>query len=774
VLIQVFDPSSTRVTGGRHVRDAFAGNVIPANRLDPVALKLMDFYPVPNRPPSTLAGASNFVGNYSSMFQRNNVTAKVDHVLSQKDHLYVRFILNRDRLLNTSVHPNPISGTRTNLLPHQSMWLISDTRTLGPRLIADMRVNLNTSNAHTTSPGLGVDASQLLGLRGVPPGAFPVFSVAGVTSLGTTPSDRSGPPRIQQQYVGSLTHVRGSHAIKFGGEVRRGTRAEIIKTAMSGSFSFTTQPTAQPGQANTGFGMASLLAGFPNSFSLRESQPLDRLSYYLAGYVQDDWKVHRDLTINLGVRWETDTPMVDHNNRMNSFDPTAVNPVSGTPGVVRFAGVDGWPREAYAADWNNLGPRWGFAWQPWGSRETVVRGGFGVFFAHPFDHAVPNVASLGFESSGALSTPDSGITAPFLLRDGVPPLQLSPQPLTPRFGAVPVGQNVNTDVQYFERSRRAGYSQQFNLGIQRQLPGGAMVSVAVIGNLSRKLAEATLDTNQIPPQRLDAIRQPGAFQQAFRPFPQFGRIAIIAPSFGVTDYYAGMVKAERRFSKGLSFLATYTWSKNLGNLDDAVTGDLGLDQPFSDYYNRKADKGPDALDIRHRLAWSAVYELPFGVARSWVKSGLLARVVGGWNIGAIATAQSGGAFTVTTQTNTTNVFSAGSQRANVLRDPNLPDSRKSLTQWFDTAAFTLPGAYNFGNAGRGIARADGRLNFDFSLSKNFPFTESAFAQFRLESFNAPNHPDFGLPGTVLGGPGFGVISSASSPRVAQLGVRIVF
>jgi hypothetical protein len=320
-------------------------------------------------------------------------------------------------------------------------------------------------------------------------------------------------------------------------------------------------------------------------------------------------------------------------------------------------------------------------------------------------------------------------------------------------------------VQLFERNRRTGYSQQFNFGIQRELPGGILVEATLLGNLSRKLGMESVNINQIHPSLIETVRPAGVFRQAYRPFPQFNSVGLIAATYGVSNYYAGVFKAEKRFSKGYNFLATYTWSKNIGNLD-AISGDLGAAQATSDYYNRRLDKGPDALDIEHRFTWSSVFELP-GRRR-------LGRVLGGWKVGAIALAQSGGAFTATTQTNTTNVFSAGAQRANLLRNPNLPNSQKSLTRWFDTSAFALPDAFTFGNAGRGIVNADGRINSDFSLVKNIDFTEGVFAQFRGEVFNAFNHADFGLPGRALGGPGFGTISDATDARVMQLGVRVVF
>lgn len=473
------------------------------------------------------------------------------------------------------------------------------------------------------------------------------------------------------------------------------------------------------------------------------------------------------LTLNVGVRWETDTPMVDRNQRMNGFDAVALNPVSGTPGVVRFAGQDGWPNRLADPDWNNFGPRFGLAWRPFGRQKTVIRAGFGVFFAHPYDAGVPNQASLGFEKSASLQTPDNGITAPFLLVNGVPSIQLTGAERNAGFGSVRVGQATTTAVTFFERGRRTGYSQQFNLGMQHELRG-ILVEAGYLGNLSRKLANDNVTLNQIPPERMGS-----ASTQRDRPFPQFSNVTTQRPSLGVTDYHAGFVKLERRFSGGVSFLASYTWAKNLGNAGPGSDG-VGDTQPYQDYYNRRLDKGPSELDINHRFTWSSVYELPFGSDRRWLAANPLRYLVGGWSLGAIAIKQNGPPISLWTQTNTTSAFSAGAQRVNLLRDPNLPASQRTVDRWFDTGAVVAPPAFAFGNSGNGIVRGDGKVNFDFSLIKNFSFSEHRYVQLRLETFNSFNHPNFDLPGHAIGAPGFGVISSADPGRIIQLGVRAVF
>jgi hypothetical protein len=397
----------------------------------------------------------------------------------------------------------------------------------------------------------------------------------------------------------------------------------------------------------------------------------------------------------------------------------------------------------------------------------VIRGGGGIFYAHPFDHGAPSSASLGFEQSATLATPDNGLTAPFYLRDGVPALNTD----TTRdagFGAVPVGRPATTAVTFFERDRKTGYAQQFNLGLQQQLPGRMVLELAYIGNASRKLPGPNLSINQIPPDRLG----PGVTQRD-RPFPQFANVSIVLPTIGRSDYHAGTARVEKRFAQGFSFLTTYTYAKFLNDTDEggANVGDVGV---YSDFYNRAADYGPSGNDIRHRLTISSVYELPAGPGKRFLQAHWLGQVVGGWSVGLLGTLQSGPPFSVLTQTNTTNAFSAGALRADVVADPVLPSNQRTLNRWFNTDAFTQPATFTFGNSGRGILRGDGVINADLSLAKNVAVGAARTLQVRVELFNAFNHPNFGLPGHTVGAADFGIVSTASGGRTIQLGLRAVF
>jgi hypothetical protein len=536
-LVPIYDPATTRVENGRTVRDPFPGNVIPSGRLDPVAQAILNYYPQPNRPPDNRSGANNFRANYVTILDRNNYTAKVDHQFSDKDRVSIRYLYNSDDSDFTSVFPIAAADTLQSTIRHQNYTYGSYTRVFTPTIINEFRFTYADRVNHQMSPGLGGDWPEQLGLKGVPTGAFPQITVSGMQTLGAANHERRQFPIRQWQIVDNVSWVKGKHTIKLGFEIRPGYNYEVNRPSISGQFAFNTLSTGLPGAASSGYGLASLMLGLPNSFVLRETQVLDRSTKYLSAFAQTDWAIHRDITLNLGVRWETDTPIVDKNNRMNGFDSTAINPVSGTPGVVRFMGQGGFRTSPYDTDLNNFGPRIGFAWKPFGATKTVVRGGFGMFFAHPFDHGAPSSAALGYENSANLTSPDNGITAPFVLGDGVPAPELTAPALDDSFGAVPVGRPATTAVTVFETNRATGYSMQYNLNVQRELPGNILIEVGYLSNLSRKLPSATLSLNQIPLELLG----PGTSQKD-RPFPQFSNVQVLFPTLGVSSYHAGVFR----------------------------------------------------------------------------------------------------------------------------------------------------------------------------------------------------------------------------------------
>lgn len=769
-VIPIYDPATGVASGSTVVRQQFPGNVIPVNRLDPVAMKILNYFPLPNRAADNRTGANNFRGNGVNTLTHDFWSIKVDHTFGANDRITGRYMFNRDNTNVLSVFPDPGPDPTTFNIANQKSGLIDWTHTLNPSTVNEFRVNIARRVAHALSAGVGGDYASKLGLQGVSDNAFPNIQVTGMTALGNTNQERRQYPIDQQQFVENISMLRGRHSLKAGFEVRRSRNFEVNLPTASGSFVFNTQPSGQPGNAATGFGLASMLLGFPNSFTAQQTLELDRSSYYLAAFFQDDWTVTRSLTLNLGVRWETDTPIVDANSRMNGFDQRAINPVSGTPGVIKFMGLNGFQTSPYSTDWNNFGPRVGFAWKVGGSDKTVIRGGVGIFFAHPFDAGVPNAAALGFSQAVTVNTPDNGITAPFYLRDGVGSLTPTQPTLNDSFGAVAVGKNPNTAVTFFETNRATGYSEQFNFGVQRQLGNSMVLEVSTLGNLGRKLPSASLSLNQIDPSILGPSHQ----SQKDRPFPQFSNVSVQGPTLGISNYYAGMARIERRYANGFNLNASYTFSKFLENTNDTGTT-VGRDAgPYNNFYNRRADYGPSANDVNHRLSFSSVYDLPFGPGRAHLNKGAVAQIIGGWTIGNVTVLQSGPPMSVTTQTNNSNAFSAGSQRPNVSKDPNLPSDQRSVTQWFDTSAFSQPANFTFGTAGRNIVRAPGLFNMDFSVQRVFRIHERSSLQLRGEAFNALNHTNFSAPGGTFGAAGFGTISASGPARLMQVGLRFAF
>ena len=622
--IPIYDPASTQTAGGAVTRTQFPNNVIPGNRLDPVAVNLMKYYPAPNRAADNASGVNNFRANYVNS-PADFYLIKIDHNLSSRDRLTGRYMWNGGLSTTTSVFPDPGADPRNTADNQQQYTYGNWTRTVSSSSVNDLRFTYIYRLFHNFSAGLGGDYPAKLGLKGVKPNAFPQFSPAGISALGSNAQERQQYPIQQQQVVDNFSRVSGRHAMKFGVEARRSRNHEFNLPTVSGAFTFATQPTGLPGDATTGLGLASLMAGFPTAFTQNETQELDRSMWYLAGFAQDDWTVTPSLTINVGLRFETDTPILDARNRMSGFDPNQINPVSGTRGVVKFMGLNGFRTSPYSTDWNNFGPRFGFAWKPFGSSLLVVRGGYGIFFAHPFDSGQPNTAALGFSLSAGRNSPDNGITAPFYLRDGVPPTTATAGVLDDTFGAVKVGAAASTAVTYYETSRPTGYAQQFNFGVQRELPGRG----GDRGDGARQPVAQAAERKSSAESDRPATARSGASIAAGPAVSQFNQVTVIAPPIGVSNYYAGLLRFQKRYSHGLSIGANYTFSKFLANISNPGSSLGDNAGPYSNLYDRRSDYGPEENDIRHHFTFNAVYELPFGPKRRWMGTGLAGKIVGG-------------------------------------------------------------------------------------------------------------------------------------------------
>ncbi|MEO8100701.1 MAG: TonB-dependent receptor [Acidobacteriota bacterium] len=757
--VLIYDPSTT--SGANRL--PFLGNLIPLTSLDPVALKAVKYYPLPNRP-GTITNANNFGGNTRNLLNRDIGVGRLDHQLTSNDMLTIRYYINNSGTNDNGTYGIPLSDPLSNITDVRVQSLLgSYTHIFGPSVINDVRVTYLRRKFLNTRPGYLENPAALLGLTGVSDAAFPAFTVPGYAGLGNaTGSFRLQTPILDRQIVDSVSYNRGKHAFKFGGEVRFARNEEVRDRGSSGNFTLTPLITGLPGKSGTGNSVASLLLGEINAASIQISDKIRTTAAYVGLYAQDDWRVTSRLTLNIGLRWETELPRKEVDGKMNSFDPLAINPVSGTPGIVTFAGVGGTPSRAYATDKNNLGPRIGFAYRIPGSEKTVIRGGAGIFYGSTVSNSIGDTASLGFSTQSSLVVSQADYQSAIKLRNGFP--TVTRPTLTAGLGAVALGQRPTTAISFFNPKQVAPLSYQYNFSIQHEVSRGLLAEIGYISNISHHLASNDFALNQVPTSQIAA-----GDAQSRRPFPQFSNVTWINPTIGNSTYHAVFVRTERRFARNFSILAHYTFSKFLDDVAAADGDEYGNVGSYMDQYNRGLDKGRSGSDVPHRLLLTLTYEIPRLTLNRLVNG-----AIGGWKLGVLETMQSGAPFTVLNVSNIANAFSAGPLRPNILRDASLPSDERSITRWFDTTAFAAPAQFTFGNSPRSGLRGPRAITTDLTVEKGFKLNERFKFEIRGEFYNALNHANFNIPGFTLGGPGFGVISSARAPRTTQLAARLTF
>ena len=761
---------------GLELRDPMSGggtfpeNRIPQSRMDPLGRQFASWYPAPSPEiPSdiTKAPADNFVNNASNVLTQDFYTAKVDHNFGNNDRAHGRFQFSRNPQVVPAVFPNdfadPRAGTRANRHTNVTgSWI----HHFSPTLIQDIRVNWGRRLHINRAAGRFSGKNGELGIPGVNPEASPRIAVNELSTLGAGNHERVQTPIETWQFVDTYTWIKGNHQVRMGGEWRFAMNVDDFNQSTGGRFNF--------GNRATGVGLAELLLGHVGSGQLVDADILESRTDYYGFFVQDDWKVTPNLTLNVGLRWELDTPRWERqDNRQSGFDPTVTNPVCNCPGVVTFSGRDGRSKYAHNFDANNLGPRFGFAWEV--ARGLVLRGGYGINYNGMYARAVPFTLFNGFSLSGSFPSPDGGFTRAFRLMDGMPPVPR--EDLTPALGAVPIGSSPRLDPDFFQQNQHNGMHQQWNFGIQKELPGSLLTEISYIGNVGHNLGGANVNINMIP---LVGGRGPATQSHALKPFPQFNRVFHESPAWGNSAYHSMNVKAEKRYSAGMNFLLNYTWSKFIDDVEAAT--ELGGEQGngYTHISLRHLDKSISGNDVRHRFIGSLVYELPFGKDRSIpIESSALNALVGGWGIGLISEFRNGVAIGVIENTNRMNAFSHAQR-------PNLLGSFSRLSSWrsnvrantyFDPALFESPGVGAVGNSPRNVCCGPGFNGFDLSVHKWFSFTEKHRLQLRGDFYNLFNRALFGNPELRNGRGNFGRVSSVlvgSSGRLAQVSVRLEF
>ena len=471
--------------------------------------------------------------------------------------------------------------------------------------------------------------------------------------------------------------------------------------------------------------------------------------------MQDDWKVTDKLSLNVGLRYEVDTPTRELKDKWTNFDIVT--------GKLLIAGFNTDSATGVRADRNNFAPRLGFAYRV--RKGTVLRGGAGIFFnpAGSEGLLMRRHRQLPF---GPINTVDINqfVATPRRVSDGLPPI--------PNLDPAVVANNPLGSLIAINPNFRSGYAEQFNLQLQQQLPKDLIFKIAYVGNLGRRL-ETQFNYNQtVPGPEAPALRRPLRF---------------IAPnvinadyqvSDGLAAYHSLQTTIERRFASGIGFLTAYTWAHSIDIVANQFGGADNGPMP-QDIRFRRNDRGNSGFDQRHRLVHSMNYELPFGKGRKFSTSSKLAdNLIGGWDMNAIMAVQSGLPFTPVLANSVSN---AGGSRPDRYKSGAIDNP--TVAKWFDTSfgtaasgvAWGAPALFTFGNGGRNILTGPGRVNFDYSVFKNFALTERVKLQFRTEMFNLFNHAQFDLPNTAIGNPNAGIITSiVGTPRQIQFALRLSF
>lgn len=797
--VPVFDPVSTRVQAGVFIRDAFPNNRIPASRFDPVSLRVSDLWPLPNT-----AGLNNFLSNASAGDNQNQFNLRVDHQFSQRHQIFGRLsISNTDGSL-PDWFQNVGSPDTWQQFTNNRNVVLEDTLTASPTTVLTLRYGFTRQTDFRKVNSFGLDLTQFgwpaaySNVRTVP--VLPRMDLAGILRLGATAAFRNLPDA--HAVAANLSKAAGRHFLKFGFDGRLYRANASSNASGAGVFTFNTAftrgPDAQRGTGGTSY--SSFLLGYPATGELTAVEPWSTAQRYIAFYLQDDIRVSRRLTVNVGLRWDADIPRSERFNRLSFFDPAAASPLAGPTrlselsGGIRFPGVDGNPRAQQDTDWNNFGPRFGFAWNL--KPRLVLRGGYGITYV-PISSRFNANSIQGFSAITPFFSSVDGVTPVGTLRDPFP--NGITQPVGASGGLLTaLGENFNTLV----RSQAVGYNQEFSLNIQYEAATDFVIDAAYVGNRGSKLpmplALNTLHDSLLSQGSALLSTVPNPFRpyvergqlssanttrlQLLRPHPQFLNVAQSTADVGSSTYHSFQLKANKRFSRGFSLLLAYTNSKLLTDTGGILTNFLETSPGFQNPYNRRLDRSVAPQDISQRLAISYIWELPFGKGKHYWSAAPRAvdLMLGGWQLNGITTFQTGQPIVLGNAIATTSGATRPHNTGQSAKRSG-PASQR-LNRYFDTTVFRAPGPFEYGSAPRTLpdVRTHGARNFDVAVFKNFAVSEQMRLQFRAEFFNVFNTPQFASHGSNgrsanFGNPDFGVISvQRNNPRDIQFALKFLF
>jgi len=790
--------------------------------MDPAGLASVGYYPAASLPGTAVAGSNLYAPLNNAPLTAvspnplRQITGKVDHNFDANKRAFVRYAY----LYNVAGSPNYYNNLADTgygpMTVHAQNIALGYTQTFG-RTVMDLRLGVNRFTAFRPSNGLGFKITTL----GLPQSLqsfleagdvdeFPGLTAQGYSNLGNNNGPYYSSNQLNYNASGSVLRIFGKHTVTVGGEQRNYFLAFVQTNPLVMNFAndMTQGPNPLAVSSAAGDGIASMLLGTGTSGSATFYAHPANGNHYFGQFAQDDIKWSRKFTINVGFRIEEETGTMERYNRMAAINPYVLNPISNqvtnpftgqTPwnlyGGYVFAGngPDSLGSHAIRGIEIKPSPRIGLAYSL--DDKTVIRTGYGIFFGVPYAGATREFNGATFQTTTTWVNSVDSIHPTYLYSNPFPTgLNLPPGSSQGLLSAV--GTSLSSAL---PSTLKTPYNQQWNFSIQRSVGSDMLLQIAYVGNKATHLfwsgGGGSAGLNMLPlnylslgNQLLTPVNNPFAgvittgplaqpqvkYGQLLLPYPEWQTVAADGIAIGNSEYEALQASFTKRFSKGVSVIGAYTWSKLM---TDVANGTWATASSVRYYTCVRCEHSPSTYDVPHRFTLSAVGELPFGKGKTFGSSWnrIVDAVLGGWQANGILTLASGQPLVFATAVNNSYTFGGG-QHPDVVGDPVL-SSGKSIYKWFNTAAFAQPANFTSGTFARTYTgvRQDKSKNLDFSLFKNFHVRERFQIEFRAEAFNLTNTPVFSAPGTTINGANFGISTGQSNvPRNVQLAAKVIF
>ena len=781
----IYDPATTTPAGTAVTRAPFAGNAIPSERIDPVARTLLEQYPLPTTPGT----ANNYRRTSDESVDQDQFSVRIDQRVTSRGRLFGRLTRFHEAFVPVRPLPGGSGVTSGTLGPQDTTsWALASSyqHAFSDSLLNELRVGDTRRNVARAAVTLPTSVSDALGLPGIPssaefPDTLPTFLIGGYQQVGSPPNTATAFGTSVTQIADTLTWVKGRHTVRAGADLRWERLNVLQPPSPTGSFTFSNLFTDLPGTANTGTPFASFLLGQVQQFSidLQEDEIRNR-AWFAESFIQDDWRLSDRLVVNAGLRYTLNFPSVEEHDQAAVFNLATEQ--------LDYLGRHGQPRAARQLHKLNFGPRLGIVAQV--TDRTVARAAYGLVWIEMAGITTPFTTPVfPFLQTVSQRTLDN-ISPAFTLAAGP---SVAPVPLTPDAGT---GQGVFS----VDRDLGSGYVQQWNASLQRELTPGITVELAYAGSKITRVGLPDVNLNQLTadqlaqgPALLQRVPNPffGAIPrssslgdptisaaQLLKPYPRFTTVSLYRNNVGTTIYQGLYAKLEHRPSRGLSCLVSYTRSKlmdDASSVFDAsiLTGPVA-NFPVADSFNRRLERDYSTGDIPHVFVASAVWDVPFGEGRAHRATGLTGALINEWTLTGVVTLQSGMPVAIAQTTNNNAFAGFGTQRPNLVGDPSLPSGERSVSRWFNTAAFAAAPLFAIGTSSRNPIRGPGYRNLDMAVVRRVPLPRQTALELRAEVFNATNTPPLGAPNTTVGSAAFGTITTAGDPRVIQVAAKFLF